>query len=170
MRIPQASAHRGWLAQHRRHPTPQEAGEAKPHAGAASPSFPLTVAAGRDVDERARAEAADALLDACRFAPRPVLHARLVLERRPDPAIARPAVVTASVDLGGRVVRARVDASTFPDAIDLLQARLRRNLDAVGERRTSRRRRAGRRDVGAETPPELPERPPGQPRIVRRKR
>ncbi|MGZ4333859.1 MAG: HPF/RaiA family ribosome-associated protein [Gaiellaceae bacterium] len=146
---PQSPTHRGWLARHggRDHdlsappePTPAE----EP----VTPDFALTLTAGRDVSERMRREAVDAVVRVARFAPRPVLHARVAIRVHHDPALARPAVITASLDVSGRIVRAHATAAQLADAIDLMQQRLRRNLERLDERRRARRRATGVAEPG----------------------
>jgi ribosome-associated translation inhibitor RaiA len=58
----------------------------------------------------------------------PVLFARVDLRVFADPARDRPADAKASLDVNGRLVRAHVAAGTVPEAVDLLEARLRERL------------------------------------------
>jgi hypothetical protein len=46
-----------------------------------------------------------------------------------DPAVARPAVAQATIDMNGRIVRAQAAAQTMRAAIDQMEARLRVRLD-----------------------------------------
>jgi ribosome-associated translation inhibitor RaiA len=62
---------------------------------------------------------------------RPILHARVRLTRRPDPAVERPAVAQANLDLDGRILRAQVAAVSMREAIDALQDRLRDRIERV---------------------------------------
>lgn len=82
------------------------------------------------------------LVHAARFAPRPILYARMVIGTEHDRALERPATVTASLDVSGRIVTAHAAADTPLDALDLLEQRLRRNLDRLDARRRARRRKA----------------------------
>lgn len=75
----------------------------------------------------------------CSHIDEPVLHTRLKLTQLPDPAVARPAVAEASIDINGDVVRASVAASTFREAADGLEARLRARLEHRIEHRLARR-------------------------------
>lgn len=59
----------------------------------------------------------------------PVLRAAVKLSEHADPAVARRVVAQANLDVNGRLVRAQVQAGTAREAIDLLQARLRRRLE-----------------------------------------
>lgn len=74
-----------------------------------------------------------------RYASRPVLHARVRLTRHRDPAVQRPVVAQANLDVGGRLVRAQVQADTAREAVDLVAARLRRRLERATEHREARR-------------------------------
>ena len=66
-----------------------------------------------------------------RFAHRPVLHARVRLSEHADPAVAPRTVAQANLDVNGRLVRAQVEGATAEEAIDRLEARLRRRLEHV---------------------------------------
>lgn len=68
-----------------------------------------------------------------RLAHRPVLSARVTLTRHGDLAVARPVVAQANLDVTGRVIRAHAEAGTAREAIDLLDARLRRQLAHIGK-------------------------------------
>lgn len=102
-------------------------------AGIVSEGFPIDVVADDGVGEKTVERARDVLLHVARFASRPVLHGRIVLRVHHDPTRERPAVANASLDVGGRIVRAHVAAEQMPEAIDLLERRLRRNVEAVEE-------------------------------------
>jgi hypothetical protein len=78
-----------------------------------------------------------------RFAPMPVLGARVKLELAPDPALERPALARGMLDLNGRPLHARAAARRLEEAVDLLDARLRHRLEhTTGQLRA--RRGAGR--------------------------
>jgi hypothetical protein len=138
--------------------------------------FPISLFADDELGEQVRAHALDVLLGVASHAPRPVLHARMTLRVHRDPALERPAVAKASLDVGGRPVRAHVAAETMTEAIDLLERRLRRNLEEIEELT-----RAHRRETGIEPPrewrhgslptarPEYFPRPPEEREIIRRK-
>lgn len=64
-----------------------------------------------------------------RFAPEPVLAARVKLTRHGDPAVERPVVAQANIDLRGRLVRAEASGVSVTEAVDLLHDRLRRRLE-----------------------------------------
>ncbi|MDZ4267707.1 MAG: HPF/RaiA family ribosome-associated protein [Mycobacterium sp.] len=75
------------------------------------------------------------------FTRRPVLHARVRLTRHTDPAVRHPVVAQANLDVDGRLIRAQVDAATAREAIDKLEARLRRRLEKTEEHWEARRGR-----------------------------
>lgn len=64
-----------------------------------------------------------------RHAAEPVLSARVTLMMAPDPAVARPAVAEASIDVNGRIVHVQAAGQTMPQAIALMADRLRIRLD-----------------------------------------
>jgi ribosome-associated translation inhibitor RaiA len=65
----------------------------------------------------------------------PVQFVRTKLTVAPDPARRRPALAEVTVDINGDVVRAHVAAAEMHEAIDLLQRRLRDQLEHRAERR-----------------------------------
>lgn len=69
----------------------------------------------------------------------PILHARVRLTHMPDPAVARPAVAQANLDINGRLVRAQVAAATMHEAIDALRDRLRDRIDRLNPHWEARR-------------------------------
>ncbi|GAA4093268.1 MULTISPECIES: sigma 54 modulation/S30EA ribosomal C-terminal domain-containing protein [Actinomadura] len=75
-------------------------------------------------------------------APEPVLFARAKLTMAPDPAVDRPAVAQANLDVNGRPVRVQVTAETMREAIDRLHDRLLARLERIG--RHAEYRRGGR--------------------------
>jgi hypothetical protein len=60
-----------------------------------------------------------------RLAPGRVLFVRVKLALAADPAVDRPATVQATIDAGGRVIRAQAAARTLREATGLLHDRLR---------------------------------------------
>ncbi len=74
-----------------------------------------------------------------RFTNRPVLHARVRLTRHPDPAVERPVIAQANLNVDGRLVRAQAQGDTAHEAVDRLDARLRRRLQRVAEHWEARR-------------------------------
>ncbi|EFG74208.1 putative ribosomal subunit interface protein [Mycobacterium parascrofulaceum ATCC BAA-614] len=63
----------------------------------------------------------------------PVLHAHVRLSEHGDPAVARRVIAQANLDVNGRPVRAQVEGVTAREAIDRLEARLRRQLERAAE-------------------------------------
>jgi ribosome-associated translation inhibitor RaiA len=63
----------------------------------------------------------------------PVLHAHVKLREHGDPAAARRVTAQANLDVNGRPVRAHVEGVTAREAIDRLEARLRRQLERAAE-------------------------------------
>ena len=74
-----------------------------------------------------------------RYTHQPVLSARVKLTRLADPAVPRPVVAQGNLDVNGRLVRAQAAGTTAQEAIDRLEARLRRRLERVAEHWEARR-------------------------------
>ncbi|WP_343576849.1 HPF/RaiA family ribosome-associated protein [Mycobacterium sp.] len=111
-----------------------------------------------------------------RLTRQPVLHARVRLSRHADPAVARPVVAQANLDVNGRLVRAQVEGETAREAVDRLEARLRRRLEHVVERREANRGNTSqaiahewRHQFEPTHRPSYFPRPPDQRQIIRRK-
>ncbi|MCV7088763.1 ribosome hibernation promotion factor [Mycobacterium interjectum] len=68
-----------------------------------------------------------------RLTHQPVLHAHVRLSEHGDPAVPRRVIAQANLDVNGRLVRAQVEGVTAREAIDRLEARLRRGLDRAAE-------------------------------------
>ncbi len=68
-----------------------------------------------------------------RLTHEPVLHAHVRLSEHGDPAVARRVIAQANLDVNGRQVRAQVEGVTAREAIDRLEARLRRGLERAAE-------------------------------------
>lgn len=110
----------------------------------------------------------------------PVLHARVRITRQPDPAVDRPVVAQANLDLNGRFLRVQQRAPSAREAVDLMRERLRHRLRHVEERTQGTwEDRRGRAPVRADhewrhgqepahRPPYFP-RPPEEREVVRRK-
>ncbi|WP_127358489.1 HPF/RaiA family ribosome-associated protein [Actinacidiphila soli] len=69
----------------------------------------------------------------------PVLFARVKLTRMANPAMERPALAQANLDVNGRPTRAHVAAQTVTEAVDLLQDRLAEQLARLEEHWEARR-------------------------------
>jgi len=81
------------------------------------------------VPERMRELAAVKTGSMLRFASEPVLQARVTLAVSADPAVPRPALAQATIDLNGRTIRAQAAGETMRAAIEHMAARLRVRLD-----------------------------------------
>lgn len=66
---------------------------------------------------------------ALRAAHEPVLFARVRLTAVADPAVERPAIAQANIDVNGRLIRVQAAAPTMRQAIDAIHDRLRVRLD-----------------------------------------
>jgi ribosome-associated translation inhibitor RaiA len=60
---------------------------------------------------------------------RPVLYAKVRLDRIANPAASRPVIARAEIDLNGRILHAEASADTPYEAVDLLQDRLEARLE-----------------------------------------
>ncbi len=103
-----------------------------------------------------------------RYVHRPVLHARVKMSVHHDPAVEEPVTAQANLDIDGRLVRAQVHGASARQAIDRLEARLRRRLESVAKHREVRGSVWNR---GSESAPhrDVVAPPPEERRIVRRK-
>ncbi len=59
----------------------------------------------------------------------PVLSTRVTLMMAPDPAVARPAVAEASIDVKGRILHVQAAGRTMHEAVALMADRLRIRLE-----------------------------------------
>jgi len=89
---------------------------------------PQVEAHGR-VPDGSRELAAAKVTSLLRLASEPVLSARVTLAVSADPAVPRPAVAQATIDLNGRTVRAQASGQSMRAAIEHMAARLRVRLD-----------------------------------------
>jgi hypothetical protein len=100
----------------------------------------VMVAVRGDVPDSAVAYACAKVLAVIdRHAPEPVLFARVRLAVSADPAVARPAMVQASLDVNGRMVRAHAAATTLRAATDRLHDTLLESLSKIGRNWQARR-------------------------------
>lgn len=160
---------RGWVRRHESRRPPNT----PPATGV---GFPISVVADDDIPESIRAHAVERVVHVARFARRPVLHARVTLRLDRNPALERPAVAKAALDVSGRSIRAHVAAKELREAIDLLEERLRRNLEEAEELRRSRRHETGapapgewRHGLLPTARPEYFPRPSDERELIRRK-
>jgi ribosomal subunit interface protein len=128
------------------------------------------------VTETVRAYARDKIGRVARSSPRPILYVRVDLVEETNPSIERAARAKATLDVSGQLVQAHVAAVSLEEAIDRLEARLRRRLERLAERREGERRQTGIPEPGEWRHGDLPtDRPPYFPRlpdereVVRRK-
>ncbi len=100
---------------------------------------------GTPVDEATLAYARRKILAAAQASQAPVRFGRVKITHEPNPSIARPAIVTATLDVDGHPVRAQSAGRTTMEAVDILEERLRRQLVDAHHRLAflRRRRRAG---------------------------
>jgi len=91
------------------------------------------------VPDRMRELAAAKAGSLLRFASEPVLSARVTLAVSADPAVPRPAVAQATIDLNGRTIRAQAAGETMRAAIEHMAARLRVRLDRSARHWSARR-------------------------------
>jgi len=87
------------------------------------------VAHPRELATSAAGYARKKIAHLARYAPRPVLFARVKLERMADPAVERPAVAEATLEVSGHPLRAHAAAGQLEEAVDLLEDRLRQQLE-----------------------------------------
>ncbi|MEX2487486.1 MAG: HPF/RaiA family ribosome-associated protein [Nitriliruptoraceae bacterium] len=111
-----------------------------------------------------------------RLAPAPVLFVRVTLAHDDAPHRQRPSIAKVVADVNGRLVRAHVAAENLDEAVDLLEAKLRHNLEILAEKRQSIRHEPARPTAGSwrhgmvpTTRPEWFPRPVSERRLVRRK-
>ncbi|PRC41522.1 hypothetical protein C6A85_000000115205 [Mycobacterium sp. ITM-2017-0098] len=108
-----------------------------------------------------------------RLTRRPVLHAHVRLTRQKNPGIESPVVAQANLDVRGLVIRAQVEAATAHEAVDRLEARLRRRLEHLRELwevpRGSAAAPPWRNGDDPAHRPQLAVRAAGTPRVIRRK-
>jgi ribosome-associated translation inhibitor RaiA len=91
----------------------------------------VQVATSGRVPAGAKRSAVQKILAICRLISVPILSARVRLAQSADPAVERPATARATLDLNGRLLRAHVAAPTMREAIDVLNDRLRDQLERL---------------------------------------
>jgi ribosome-associated translation inhibitor RaiA len=146
------------------------------HATTDAPEIEVDVRTRGPVSAARRDAAVEKLRAAWSAAPRPVIHASLELTIEANPALERPAMAKASVDVSGRVIRAHVANADLETAIGLMCDRVRRNIRRMAERREAAAKRSGVATEGewrhGDLPPERPEffpRPVEERELVRHK-
>jgi ribosome-associated translation inhibitor RaiA len=88
-----------------------------------------------EMTELARSKVRSAL----RLTDRPILFARVMLAMAADPAVERPAVARANLDIDGRIVHVQAAGETMRDAVELMAGRLRSRLERMARNWETRR-------------------------------
>lgn len=116
------------------------------HAG------PLAVDFRGSIPDKVKRYATEKLSKLERYAPRPILHAKLEIHEASNPAIATPYAAKASMDVNGHILHASVEGKTFEEAVDLVADRLKRQIEkihAAHDSKPSHRGDAKRPEKGA---------------------
>lgn len=127
------------------------------------------------VGKQMQTHAVDSLRRVIQAAGRPVLDSQVVLTQLTDPARRRRAIAEACLDVNGQLVRGQVAATNMREAVDLLEAVLRRRLEQLLDRGRTRHRWIGTATASEWRHGDLPAQRPDHPRpveqreIVRRK-
>lgn len=103
-------------------------------------SIPVQVTRRGNVGSGTVPYARKKIQSALRLGREPVRYAHVVLDWRRDPAIDRPALAEATVDVDGTIVQATSIAPTMVEAVDDLEERLRRQLVHLEDRTRTRHR------------------------------
>lgn len=111
-------------------------------------TMPVHVEAHGPVPDGMRELAAAKVGRLLRLASEPVLSARATLAVSADPAVPRPAVARATIDLNGRTVRAQAAGENMRAAIEHMAARLRVRLDRSARDWAARRGTLPVRELG----------------------
>lgn len=128
---------------------------------------PLRVTVPDEVSPHTTEHLRRVLRDAADHAPAPVLHATGWLAVDHNPSNPKPVTAKGRLDVNGRLVRAQIHASRPDEAIDLLEARIRHNLDVLARHRLARRHLPPGLPIGEWRHGALPsQRPPYFPRPV----
>jgi len=99
----------------------------------------ITVQASGPMPRTSEQYVKDKVTALAEYVREPILHARVRLTRRLDPAVERPAIAQANLDVNGKFVRAQVAAVTMREAIDALQDRLRDRIERLNPHWEARR-------------------------------
>jgi ribosome-associated translation inhibitor RaiA len=129
-------------------------------------SFEIDVTT-RDVSPDAEEYARAKISKLARHIRRPVLHARVRVTAHRDPAVEEPVTAQANLDIDGRLVRVQVHGASAHEAIDQLEARLRRRLERLAKLHEFHA--AWKHDSGPAQRRRFFSRPADERRIVRRK-
>lgn len=118
--------------------------------------FELELSTRGTVGTADRRYAEEKIIRVGKLSPRPVIFGRIILREEPNPAVERRSVVEATLDVSGRIIRTQVAAPRMREAIDLLEDRLRRQLDEFSEHLESRRQETGVAEPGSWRRGDLP--------------
>ncbi len=118
------------------------------------------------VPEAAKQYASEKITALARFTRKPILFAQVRLTHEPNPARERPCIVEATLDVNGQAVRGHLAGHDFFEAIDLLDQRLRRQIDRHEARHNDRSHDTA---PVAPSPVEYTERPVEEREVVRHK-
>lgn len=122
--------------------------EATTPVPAAAEATTLVLHTEGDVAEADRALARATVLGVLDLVKEPVLFASVTLRHDPDPARTAPAHAEVHLDLDGDLLRAHAAARTFPEALDLVDHRLRDQLEHRARRRRHLHRSRGVAEPG----------------------
>jgi hypothetical protein len=143
-------------------------------AGRVAPRVDVQLTTRGDVPIGSATYAVDKIRAVVERVVRPVLSARVRLTLAPDPAVERPAMAQAVLDLDGHLLRAHTAAPTMREAIDRMEDRLVDQLDRLVPDWESTRGAMPQpgqwrhSSVPAHRPEHYP-RPPAERRVVRHK-
>jgi hypothetical protein len=147
-----------------------------PGTGGEAEPIPIAVATQGSVQPDDVVYATDRIGTLLRHVGQPVLLARLRLTQAADPARVRPAIAQVALDIDGELVRAHVAGHDMREAADLLQERLRDQLDHRAEHREDIQTRSGISEPGEwrhgdlrASRPEYYDRPVDERQLVRHK-
>ncbi|QKW37015.1 hypothetical protein HUT06_25860 [Actinomadura sp. NAK00032] len=93
----------------------------------------------RDVAKADVLRTREVVLRVLAHAPRPVLYAKATLNVLPDPAVARPNLVSLRIGLNGVPVSAHASAASMSEAVTLAATRLRARMEHVARHWETRR-------------------------------
>ncbi len=91
------------------------------------------------VPSEVRSYAEDKIVSLARYTREPILHARIRLRMSNDPAMTRPAIAQANLDVNGRPVRVQAGGRTLYESVDILHDQLRRRLGRLARHWEARR-------------------------------
>ena len=131
--------------------------------------------ANDDIPEDLVERAGDHIATLATHLRRPVLFARVKLDRSKDPAVLQPFYAEGTIDVDGAMVRAAATGASMKEAIDRLRDRLQQKIESAADRENSRTDRMAapvgewRHENLASVRVPVLDRPIGERDIVRRK-